>query len=341
MKKKIISLLLVAMFLVSLVGCAGAEEPAEEPAVEENVEEPAVEPIKVGVIFTGSIGDGAWNESGYNALVKAKEDLGIEFSFQESVPVAESGEVMRNFAYEGYDLIIAHDFNYNDIVSEVAPEFPDVLFTVSYGYQSTEDNIAAITSSGWHASYMAGVLAAAVSETEIVGVLSATDSFMGKRMRTGFVNGAKSVNPDIEVLEAFTGSWDDVVKGKELVNGMIQQGIDVILSNSGNVNFGVIETAKEAGIMAIGAPSDLSSVAPDTVIASAVTPSGIYVDYGIRQLAEDNFDGGVYVLGIKEGAEDLIWNPAFEAEFSAEVIDTVNAAKLQLSNGEIEEPVVE
>jgi basic membrane protein A len=248
---------------------------------------------------------------------------------------------MRNFAYEGYDLVIAHDFNYNDIVSEVAPEFPDVIFTVSYGFQSSEDNIAAITSSGWHPSYMAGVLAAAVTETNKVGVVSATDSYMGKKMRGGFVDGAKSVNPDVEVMEAFTGSWDDVVKGKELANGMIQQGVDVILANSGNVNIGIIETAKEAGILAIGAPSDLSSVAPETVIASAITDSGIFVDYGIRQLVEDNFAGGVYVLGIKEGAEGLIWNPAFEAEFPAEVIETVEAAKMQLSNGEIEAPVVE
>lgn len=337
MKKKMISLLIAAMFMVSMVGCAGGEEPvAENP-----VDEAGVETLKVGVLFPGSIGDSAWNEAGYDALVQAKEDLGIEFSFQESVPVAESAEVMRSFAYEGYDLIIAHDFNYNDIVAEVAPEFPDVMFSVSYGYQSSGDNVVAITSSGWQFSYMAGVLAGSVSESGSVGVLTATDSFMGKRMRAGYVAGAKSVNPEIEVLEAFTGSWDDVVKGKELVNGMIQQGIDVIFASSGNVNVGVVETAREAGIMAIGSPSDMTAVAPDTVIASAVTPSGIYVDYAVREMAAGTLKAGVYVLGIKEGAEALIWNPAFEAEFPSEVIDAVQMAEQKLSNGEVEEPVVE
>lgn len=335
MNKKILVWLMVLAVLIAAAGCA------EEAPAGEEASGGGDDPLRIGVLFTGSIGDGAWNEAGYDALVAAEEQYGIEFSFQESVSVADSAEVMRNFAYEGYDLIIAHDFGYNDTVTEVAAEFPDIMFSVSYGYKSDADNIAAVTSSGWQFSYIGGALAGHITETGNVGVLSATDSAMGRLMRQGFIEGVKKVDPSITVQTAFTGSWDDVVKGKELVNAMIEQGADVIFTSSGNVNVGVVEACREAGILAIGSVVDMTDIAPDTVVASATTPPNAYVAFPVQQMAEGELEAGVYVLGIEEGAEDLVWNPAFEESLPQETVEAVETIKQQLIDGEIEKPTVE
>lgn len=344
MRKKIIAMLLVVFLMTVLAGCgggAGAETPSGDPGSDPGTESPGTEPAaRVGVIFPGSIRDGGWNEDSFAHLQAAADTYNVEYSYQESVAPGEAADVMRNFAYDGYDLIIANDINYGDIAKEVAEEFPDIQFVVTAAYVSG-DNLASISTTNWENTYLAGVLAGLVTETDNIGILTATDSEVARKMRQGFANGAKSVNPGVTIQTAFTGSWDDIVKGKELIGSMITQGADVIYSQSGNVNAGAVEAAQEAGIKAIGAIVDMTDLAPDTVVASAIASPGALIDYMIGQYIDGTIEGKVYIVGVKDGAEGLVFNPAFEAELAGEVMDTLADVEAKFAAGEIEEPVAE
>jgi basic membrane protein A len=135
---KKISLLLVLCLAVVLVGgCGGQESNDVEPAGGDPVSAgEQKDTIKVAIIFPGSIKDMGWNQSGYDAIMEAKDKYGIEVSHQETVEAGEARDVLRNYAADGYDLVIGHDLYYSDPMMEVAAEFPNTMFGISGGYDS-------------------------------------------------------------------------------------------------------------------------------------------------------------------------------------------------------------
>lgn len=349
-------LLLLVMAVSAFAGCAPAPTPAAEPTqppttapqptqpaateAPQPTEAPTEAPkLKVAIVFPGSIKDTGWNQAGYEAAMAAKDKYGVEVSFQESVPAAEVKDVLRNYAAEGYDLVIAHDLYFTDPVLEVAPDFPEIMFGISGGFTAEGDNVIAVTATNWESTYLAGTLAGLITKSNKIGILTATDSPIAKRMVNGFKAGAQAQNPEVEIIHAFVGSWDDVVKGKELVKSMISQGADVIYTQSGQVNVGAVEAAKEGGALAIGGVVDMWDVAPDTVVSSAIASPSAYVDNLIKMLVEGTLEGGkTYVLGVKDGVEDLAPYHEFEDKLSDEVKQKVQEARQLLIDGKIPTP---
>src|SRR5690606_21150631 len=182
--KRLPTLLILVLLLALAAACTGspaAEEPAAEAPAEEQAEEPAAEEaaeeaggeeaadngdaLRVALMLPGSIQDMGWNQEGYNALMKARDEYGAEVSFQESVAVAEARDVLRNYAAEGYNLVIAHDLYFTDAILEVAPDFPDVMFGISGGYSAELENMVAVAATDWESTYLAGTLAGLVTES--------------------------------------------------------------------------------------------------------------------------------------------------------------------------------
>jgi len=349
--KRLATWLLVLVIAVSLLsGCGSKQSKPEEPSDkassgeqangEARSSDEAASKLRVAVAFPGSIKDMGWNQSGYEALMEAKDRFGVEVSYQESVGKAEVKDVLRNYAADGYDLVIGHDLYFTDPVLEVAQEFPDVLFGISGGTKGA-DNVVSMTATNWENTYLAGTLAGLMTKSNTIGILTATDSPIALRMVQGFKNGATAQNPSAKIIHAYVGSWDDVVKGKELVRSMVQQGADIIYTQAGQVNVGAIEACKEAGVYAIGAIRDMWDVAPDTVISSAMSPPGALITNMIKQLTEGALKGGTYVLGVKDGAEDLAPYHNFEDKIPEEVKKKVAEVRQALIDGKIEPPKLE
>ncbi|NMC79269.1 MAG: BMP family ABC transporter substrate-binding protein [Chloroflexi bacterium] len=311
---------------------AEASSPTEAPT--------AAKKFRVALVLPGSIKDTAWNQYGYEAAMAAKDKYGLELSFQESVPQAEVKDVLRNYAAEGYDLVIAHDLNFTDPVLEVAPDFPNVMFGISGGYMVDGDNVVAVSTTNWESTYLAGTLAGLITETNKIGILTATgDNPIANRMVNSFKVAAQEQNPDVEIIHTYVGSWDDVVKGKELVKSMISQGADVIYTQSGQVNVGAVEAAAEGGVMAIGGVVDMWDVAPDTVVSSALANPGAYVTQLIDMLVEGRLEGGkLYVMGVKDGLEDLAPYHNFEDKISDDVKEKVQEVRQMLVDGKVPTP---
>lgn len=331
--KKISLFLLVALLISALAACTPAAQTPTDAAVEPE------EQVRVAVVFSTTIKDGGYAEVAHAALMEMKDKYNLDVSFQESVTDAAVKDVLRNYASDDYDLVIAHQLYFTDAVNEVAAEFPDVAFAASGGYRADHPNVVAVDSTNWEGTYLVGTLAGLITETNQLGIVTVSESPIAKRMVNSFKNAALAQNPDIEVKHVFTGSFDDVVKGKEMATALIEDGTDVIYTNCGAGNFGAIEAAQEGGVYAMGSQVDLNYVAPDTVVTSALLSSDEYIRIIINGYMNNDLEWGKYYpLGVAAGIEKLAPYHSFEDKITQEMKDKLEMVRQDLIDGKIETP---
>jgi len=343
MKRRILTVALILALLLSVAGCGQAPTSQGTPPPATPTPAPAaptptpVEKLKVAGIFPGAITDMAWNQSGYDELMKYKDHELVEVSFQENVTQAEVKDVIRNYATDGYDLIIGHDLYFTEPIMEVAPEFPDIMFGISGG-QDGGGNVVSISNTMWESSYLAGALAGLVSKTGKIGIIVTGDGDVARMMNGAFIGAAKAFNPNATGSIAYTGSWNDAVKGKELAIALAKEGVDVIYTSAGQCNPGIIEGCKEQGIYAIGQVTDLWELGPDTVVASVLIPSGRSVGLFIEKMLAGTLTGGVEILGVKDGMEDLSPYHNFDTILSQDIKDKMAQVRQDLIDGKVVQP---
>lgn len=328
--KKISVVILFVFLLGVLAGCApAADKPvAEEPSTEK--------PLRVAMIFNTTIKDGGYAQAGYEALMALKDKYGLEVSYQESVTDATVKDVLRSYAADNYDLVYAHELYFTDAVNEVAPEFPDVKFGVT-GYKADFPNVVALDATNWEGVYLAGVVAGMMTKTNKIAMVTVSQSPIALKMVNAMYMGATLYNPDIQILHLFTGSFDDVVKAKEMATAAIKDGADIVYANCGLGTTGAIEAAKENNTFAIGSSVDRNSLAPDLVLTSNVLDSGRYITIAVEGLMNGDLEWGkVYVLGVKDGVEFLA---PFNNAVPQEVKDEVQKVTQSMIDGKVETPI--
>ena len=328
------SLFLLFAMLVGVLAACGPTSETPGGTTEEGEKQ-----LRVGVVFSTTIKDEGYAQAAHGALMEMKEKYNLDVSFQESVSDAAVKDVLRNYASEGYDLVIAHQLYFTDAVNEVAAEFPDVTFAISGGFRADHPNVVAVDATNWEATYLAGTLAGLMTETNKLAIITVSESPIAKRMVNAFKNAATAQNPNIQLTHVFTGSFDDVVKGKEMATAVIKDGADIVYTNCGTGNMGAIEAAQDAGVYAIGSSVDLSSKAPDTVITSAILSPGDYIRIIINGYINGDLEWGKYYpMGVGEGIEGLAPYHNFEDKIPQEVKDKVEVVKQALTDGTIPTP---
>lgn len=307
-------LLLVTLLCFAFAGCTPAATPAATaaPAAEataapaaEATQAPAespAEPYKVAMLLTGVINDAGWNQSAYEGLQLAEKDLGVQIAYSESVLQPDFESVLRDYASQGYNLIIAVGNEFSDAALVVAPDFPAVNFAVMNGNNYQEPNVAAYRFNTPQTGFLAGVCAALYSKTGVVGMIGGTTLPHIVDAVDSFAVGAKYINPDIKVLTGYTESMTDVAKGKEMAMTYIEQGADVLSANANSCGLGVIEAAKEKGIRHIGYISDQNAVAQDTIMVSAVQSNQLLIKAMVQAGLDGTMSPSLNLFGMKEGA---------------------------------------
>jgi basic membrane protein A len=331
--KKLSILLIVALLAGIIAACAPAATPTAEPTAAPT--ETPVKQVRVAVIFNTTIKDGGYAQAGYEALMAMKDKYNLDVSYQESVGDANVKDVLRSYAAEGYDLVYAHELYFTDAVNEVAAEFPDVKFGVT-GYKADHPNVVALDATNWQGAYLGGVLAGLMTKTNKIAMITVSQSPTAYRMVNAMYTGAKLYNPDVQIIHLFTGSFDDVVKAKEMATAAIKDGADIVYGNCGLGTTGVIEAAKENNTYAIGSVVDRSPLAPDLVLTSNILDNGRYLTLAIEGLVNGNLEWGkAYVMGVKDGVEYLA---PFNKMVPQDVIDKVKQATQDMIDGKVETP---
>lgn len=337
LKRVIVFALVIAMMAAMFAGCAKKQEaPKEEkPSSEEAAKEekPAEKTYKVAMVLPGPISDAGWNANAYKGLMEAKDKYGVEVAFSENVPMSDYEETFRDYASKGFDLVIGNGFEFGEICMKVADDFPNTFFAAINGDVTNNKNVVGLQYKHWQVGYIAGVLAAMMSKSGVIGFVGGWEIPSVSEPEAQYKRAAKEINPNIKVLSAYTGSWEDVAKGKELALAQINNGADVIFHCADAAGTGAIQAAAEKGVWAIGEAGDQSAIAPDTVLTSVLQESPKLIDRVVGMLLDGTLEAKVYQLGVAEGVQGIApFNKAVPQEVRdkiKQVIDDLVAGKIK------------
>lgn len=295
--------------------------------------------LKVAAVMPATAKDLSWNAGAVAGLSRLEEKYGAKTSHTEMVADADAERVIRDYANQGYNLIICHSFNFQDACVRVAGDFPDTHFANMSGFK-TAPNVIACDWLGHESGYLAGVLAGLMSKSKRLGLLGGFAVPDVVRIHEGFKMGAKEVDPGIETFTTYVGSWRDSSKGLEAGLAMIENQADVLISIGDGMTVGAIKAAEQKGAKAIGAIGDLHPLAEKTVLTSVVYNIPETIDILARRTLDGTFmDGPRFLkLGLKE-------NGTFLAPYRGNVPDDVSAKvdayRDKILSGEIEVPQID
>jgi len=333
----LLSLLLMGMLTLSLFTACSSKTNSTTPSPQKEEvkkEEKKEAKLKVALVLPGPINDNGWNATAYEGLKAMEKELGVEGSYTENVSQSDQEEIIRGYAQQGYDMIIAHGFQFADAIQKVAPQYPKVKFVINNG-SIAKENVCSLVVDNYQIGFLQGAIAAILSKTGKVAAIGGEEMPPIRQTLEGFVQGAKYIKPDIDVKTAMTGSFTDVAKMKEMALSFINQGVDVVMGDANQASLGAIQAAQEKKVLAIGYGADLNNVAPDTVVTSVVQSwAKAMVALG-KIIQEGKYEPKVYYMGVKEGAVYLAPFHGFESKLAPEVKEKIYKVVEDIKSGKI------
>lgn len=313
-------------------------DPEPEPAAEEPAAEEPSEGLRIALVLPGSANDKGFNQLAYESLPILEAEFGAETAYSEATPVNEYVQAFEDFASDGYDIVIGQGFQFGEIALEVAPNFPDTIFLVPNTTNLSGPNMQGIQPASHHAAYLAGVAAAMATESNEVGGIAGHAFPIIVAQMEAFALGAKSVNPDIGVTITYLGTFDDVEAGKETARAMASSGVDIVYHIADAAGIGVIQAAREEGVLAIGWGGDQTELAPETLLTSQIVNQTILMVESVRAVVDGSFDGQQRLMGLSTPVLGLA--PIRVVDNAAEIEAGVAEAKAGIIDGSIEVPFI-
>jgi basic membrane protein A and related proteins len=315
-----------ALLLGVAAGCSPRDQSKVRPAG-----------FRVALLTPGPVSDAGWNAAAFDGLQLIKAHLGAETALVQTTSPADFEDAFRDFAGRGFNLIFAHGFEYTDAALKVAKLFPKTIFVVTSGSGSSQ-NVASLTFKIEEAAYVEGVIAGVVSKTGVVGAVGGIELPAIRLTFDGFRRGFHSVRPGGRVLVSYIGSFEDVGAAKEAALAQISQGADLIFHNADAAGLGVFQAASQAHIFAFGANRNQNDVAPEVVLASAVTdiPQAFLKIAGAVKAAE--FHPAMIEFEMRDEMVKVVMNPRLISRIPARALELARASEDQIKGGKITFP---
>jgi len=272
----------------------------------------AAEELRIGLAYDeGGRGDQSFNDSAYAGASAAADALGAEL--QELSPnedASNRAELLTQLAEQGFNPVIAVGFAYDEVIAEVAPQFPDTTFAQVDGSNSDGakgDNVTGLVFAEEQGSFLAGVAAALKSESAHIGFVGGVESPLIEKFEAGYVAGAQAVNPQIRVDRQYISpagdfsGFSDPARGQIVAQGMYDAGADIVYHAAGGSGLGVFQAAAASGNRAIGVDADQYLTVGDPALQPVIMTSMLKrVDNAVEQFINDYAEGNV------QGAEDVL-----------------------------------
>jgi basic membrane lipoprotein Med (substrate-binding protein (PBP1-ABC) superfamily) len=292
----------------------------------------AAEPLKVAGIYTVPV-EQQWVSRIHIAAVAAQDRGDIAYVYSENTANTDYPRVMREYAENGYKLIIGEVFGVEAEAREVAADYPDVAFLMgsSFKEDAALPNFSVFDNYIQDASYLSGIIAGAMSESGNIGMVGGFPIPEVNRLMHAFMEGAREMNPEIKFQVSFIGSWFDPPKAKETAFAMIEQGADVLYAE----RFGVSDAAQEKKILAIGNVIDTQADYPETVVASAIWHFEPSLDAAVAAVKSGSFtaaDYGIYSF-MSAGGASLAPYGTFEGKIPQKAVDLVASKSAEIASG--------
>jgi len=319
---------LIAVLMVTAMVLSACAEPAATEEPEEDYRG------SVAAVLTGPWNDNSWNNAAYDALQEL-EARGVRVAYSESVAEGDEERVFRQYAEDGFDLIVGHSFGYMDGVFNVAEEYPDVNFAWAGGIGVTAENVADYEQNFYDAAYPIGIIAAHVSETGVLGALYGFDIPVCHSMGVALLEGAQSVNPDITLVTTAVGDWIDVAKAKEAALAQADAGVDFWIECGEGPALGAIAAAEEVGGYVTGYVGDMTEDGPNVVLINLIwNMEPIFTDM-LEMTLDGTFDNPLLQYGVQEDAMLFTVNENLEDVIPPEALEAANEAMEMIKTGEL------
>ncbi len=277
----------------------------------------AGEPFRIAVIMPSATTDTAFSQSMWTALKSVQAELGgesaVELVYSENMfKVPDAAAAIRDYAGQGYHMVIAHGSQYGALVEEIAPDFPDTAFAWGTDVNTFGlPNVYAYTAAAEQGGYVNGVMAGMLTKSGVIGVTGPVNVGDAHTYISGFVQGVKSVKPDANVSETWTGSFSDVALMAAAAQTQIAAGAD-ILTGSSQAVVGSIGAAEKAGdVLWFGTQADQSSLSTSLVVASQVYDWSAMIKDMIAATEKGVYGGKTYVLTLENGGLKIGFNSGY------------------------------
>ncbi|MES2942630.1 MAG: BMP family ABC transporter substrate-binding protein [Pseudomonadota bacterium] len=261
--------------------------------------------LKAAFVYVGEIGDGGYtyaHDAGRRA-VEAQLQGRVQVSWAVRVPEGEaSAPMLQRLIDQGNTLIFATVFGYQETVLKLAEQNPRVRFEQISGYKPAR-NVRAFDIRSEEATYLAGVLAGRMTDTNVLGFVGSIPIPDVIRNLNAFTLGARSVNPRVRVRVSWVNEWFNPPKESEAARDLINGGADILMQNTDSSQ--VLATAQQMGRRAIGWNSDMSVYGPNAHLASVAMNWGPYYVKSARDMLDGTWFGGRSKWGIREDAVQL------------------------------------
>jgi basic membrane lipoprotein Med (substrate-binding protein (PBP1-ABC) superfamily) len=293
--------------------------------------------FRVALLTPGPVSDAGWNAAAFDGLQLIKSRLGAETAMVQTTSPADFEDAFRDFGSRGFNLIFAHGFEYTDAALKSAKDFPNTEFVVTSGSGASR-NAASLTFKIEEAAYVEGVIAGALSKSGVVGAVGGIELPTIRLTFEGFRRGFLSVRPKGRLLVSFIGSFEDVGAAKEAALAQISQGADLLFHNADAAGLGVFQAAGQAHIYAFGANRNQNDVAPEVVLASAVTDiPGAFLKIA-TEVKAGTFHPAMLEFGMKEGMVKVVMNPRLVARIPNAALKLAQGSEEQIISGKISFP---
>jgi len=291
---------------------------------------PVAGKIKVASIYTVPV-EQQWVSRIHKALVAARDRGEVEYVWSENVSNTDYERVMREYAQKGNNLIVGEAFAVERAARRVAADFPNTAFLVGSSFGPTGKNFAVFDNYIQEAAYLTGIVAGAMTKSNVIGMVGGYPIPEVNRLMNAFVDGARETNPNVKTLVSFIGSWFDPPKAKEAAFAQIDRGADLLYAE----RFGVTDAAKERGKLAIGNVIDTQSQYPDTMIVSALWHMEPTIDAALAKVKNGTFGGEDYgqYSTMKFGGASVSPLGTFASKIPAAAIEKMKARETEIREG--------
>lgn len=345
MQKKlfaVMSLLIIAAFV--LVACAPAATPApEEPA------EPAIKACQI--TDTGGIDDKSFNATAWKGVEDAVAEFNVDGKFLESQQQTDYEKNLNAFIEEGCDLIIPVGFLLADATAAAAPANPDIFFSIVDVGWLEAPNLQGQAFQTDEAAFLAGYLAAGVSETGKLGAFGGIQIPTVTIFMDGFALGAAHYNSvhgtSVEVLGwdiatqtgLFTNNFESLEDGRLMAEQLMDEGVDIIMPVAGPVGLGTAAAAQErGGTYIVGVDNDwavVNSAYADITLTSVMKFMDVTTYNAIKSVVEGNFEAGLIMGTLENGGVGLADYYELAGMVSADLQAEIDGLAAQIIAGDL------
>lgn len=340
---KLASVLAVASLALAACGSSGETAESAEPTA-------PTSSVKVGMAYDqDGKGDGSFNDAAFAGLSKAQTELGVEIkevNSGSSATDATREELLTLLADGGYNPVIAVGFAYSTALAAVAPKYPETTFAIVDSVVDSA-NVGSLVFAAEQGSYLTGVIAATASKSGVIGFIGGMEIDLIKAFEAGYIEGAKSVNPDIKIESKYMGAagdntaWNVPEKAKTATDGMIANGADVVYAAAGGSGLGMFQSVKAAAdggatVWAIGVDSDQYTVPALAEYKDIILTSMLKrVDVAVFDVIKAVVDGaplvGVQNFDLSKDGVGYATSNSAVSEFAA----AADAAAEKIKSGEV------